>query len=179
MAFYFKNQCFLERWGPAKGSIQPLFEYFLEFVYDSLFNDGLSAPAHRMWTDFNPVCVTSTWSHSNRVFQAAQSPSERTRQTLVMDLPIGKIQNMNGFTVSVPIEIWKIDGHDCKRLGRTRITWDWNTVVSYQFESFSSKWELPSLLSPSFITRGSMEAVHICSLAHQQILVLVASSWST
>ena len=41
-------------------SVRPLFEYFLEFVYDSLFNDGLSAPAHRMWTDFNPVCVTST-----------------------------------------------------------------------------------------------------------------------
>ena len=32
------------------------------------------------------------------------------------------------------------------------------TVVSYQNESFSSKWELPSLLSPSFITRGRMEA---------------------
>ena len=32
------------------------------------------------------------------------------------------------------------------------------TVVSYQNESFSSKWELPSLLSPSFITQGRMEA---------------------
>ena len=37
--------------------------------------------------------------------------------------------------------------------GQTR-----GTVVSYQFESFSSKWELPSLLSRSFITRGRMEA---------------------
>ena len=33
------------------------------------------------------------------------------------------------------------------------------TVVSYQIESFSSKWELPSLLSPSFITQGRMEAI--------------------
>ena len=32
------------------------------------------------------------------------------------------------------------------------------TVVSYQIESFSSKWELPSLLSPSFITQGRMGA---------------------
>ena len=32
------------------------------------------------------------------------------------------------------------------------------TVVSYQIESFSSKWELPSLLSPFFITRGRMRA---------------------
>ena len=33
-----------------------------------------------------------------------------------------------------------------------------DTVVSYQNESFSLDWELPSLLSPSFITRGRMEA---------------------
>ena len=32
------------------------------------------------------------------------------------------------------------------------------TVVSYQNEIFSSKWELPPLLSPSFITQGRMEA---------------------
>ena len=32
------------------------------------------------------------------------------------------------------------------------------TVVSYQSERFSSKWELPSLLSPFFITRGRMGA---------------------
>ena len=32
------------------------------------------------------------------------------------------------------------------------------TVVSYQNESFSSKWELPSLLSPFLITRGRMDA---------------------
>ena len=32
------------------------------------------------------------------------------------------------------------------------------TIVSYQIESFSSKWELPSWLSPSLITRGRMEA---------------------
>ena len=33
-----------------------------------------------------------------------------------------------------------------------------STVVSYQSERFPSKWELPSLLSPFFITRGRMEA---------------------
>ena len=32
------------------------------------------------------------------------------------------------------------------------------TVVSYQSERFSSKWELPSLFSPFFITRGRMGA---------------------
>ena len=33
------------------------------------------------------------------------------------------------------------------------------TIVSYQIQSFSSKWELPSLLSTSFITLGGMEAI--------------------
>ena len=34
-----------------------------------------------------------------------------------------------------------------------------STIVSYQIESFSSKWELPSLLPPSIIIRGRMEAI--------------------
>ena len=52
------------------------------------------------------------------------------------------------------------------------------TVVSYQIESFSSKWELPSLLSPSFLTQGSMEAMKaaLILVGHYSTIL---SDWST
>ena len=41
-------------------------------------------------------------------------------------------------------------------------------IVSYQIASFSSKWELPALLSPSFITRGREGAKALILMKHSQ-----------